>query len=85
MVRDKPDGYAFLSELADSTAQQISIEAAQPNLDVGILANLSNKQIVLGVLDLSTPTVETAEQITQRICEGLQFVPIEHLVAAPDC
>lgn len=85
MVRDKPAGYAFLSELADSTAQQISIEAAQPNLDVGILADLSNKQIVLGVLDLSTPAVETAEQIAQRIREGLRFVSAEDLVAAPDC
>lgn len=85
MVRDKPAGYTFLSELADSTAQQISIEAAQPNLDVGILANRSNKQVVLGVLDLSTPAVETAEQIAQRIREGLRFVSAERLVAAPDC
>ena len=85
MVPDKPPAYAFLSELANSTARQISIEAAQPNLDVGVLSDLSNKQIMLGVLDLSTPTAETAEQVAQRIRKGLKYVTPERLVAAPDC
>src|SRR5207247_855008 len=58
MVPDKPAAYAFLSELADSTARQISIETAQPNLDLGVLTDLANKQIMLGVLDLSTPVAE---------------------------
>ena len=40
---------------------------------------------MLVVLDLSTPAVETAEQIAQRIREGLRFVSAERLVAAPDC
>ena len=62
MVPDKPPAYAFLSELADSTAQQISIEAAQPKLDVGILADLAGKKIMLGVLDLASPVAETAER-----------------------
>jgi 5-methyltetrahydropteroyltriglutamate--homocysteine methyltransferase len=85
MVPDKPAAYAFLSELADSTARQISIEAAQPNLDVGILADLSNKQIMLGVVDLASATAETAEQIARRIREGLKYVAAERLAAAPDC
>src|SRR5205823_14670992 len=48
----KPSAYAFLPELAESKADQISIEAAQPRLDLGILNELSSKKIVLGVLDL---------------------------------
>ena len=52
---DKPSGYSFLPQLADSTAQQISIEAAQPHLDLGVLADLSGKKIILGVIDLSDP------------------------------
>ena len=35
--KQKPVGYSFLPQLADSTADQISIEAAQPKLDLGIL------------------------------------------------
>jgi 5-methyltetrahydropteroyltriglutamate--homocysteine methyltransferase len=85
MVKDKPPAYTFLTELADSTAQQISIEAAQPKLDVGVLRELSSKRIMLGVIDLSTPTAETPEEVARRIRTGLQHVAAERLVAAPDC
>lgn len=85
MVADKPSGYSFLSQLADSTAQQISIEAAQPKLDLGILSDLSNKTIMLGVLDLGSAEVETAETVAARIRHGLRQVAAERLVIAPDC
>ena len=42
-------------QLADCAAQQISIEAAQPKLDLGILADLAGKTIMLGVIDLARP------------------------------
>src|SRR4029079_6570962 len=61
MVRNKPAGYAFLPQLADTVAEQISIEAAQPRLDLGVLKELSGQTIVLGVLDLDDPAVESAE------------------------
>jgi 5-methyltetrahydropteroyltriglutamate--homocysteine methyltransferase len=85
VVQDKPSGYSFLPQLADSIAEQISIEAAQPNLDLGILSDLSNKTIMLGVLDLGSAEVETAEVVAGRIRAGLRHVPAERLVPAPDC
>jgi 5-methyltetrahydropteroyltriglutamate--homocysteine methyltransferase len=85
VVSEKPSGYSFLPQLADTGASQISIEAAQPKLDLGILGELSNKTIMLGVLDLGTEEVETAEVVAARIREGLKHVPAERLVAAPDC
>ena len=85
MVRNKPSGYAFLAQLADCAAQQISIEAAQPRLDLGVLKDLAGKTIVLGVLDLNDPAVETAETIATRLRRGLQYISAERLVAAPDC
>jgi 5-methyltetrahydropteroyltriglutamate--homocysteine methyltransferase len=85
IVADKPSGYSFLPQLADSTAAQISIEAAQPKLDLGILKDLSNKTIMLGVLDLGTAEVETAETVAARIRAGLRHVAPERLVPAPDC
>jgi 5-methyltetrahydropteroyltriglutamate--homocysteine methyltransferase len=81
----KPTGYSFLPQLAATTAAQISIEAAQPKLDLGVLADLAGKTIVLGVIDLADPAVETAEQVAQRIHAGLKRVPVARLVAAPDC
>lgn len=77
--------YEFLGELADCSAQQISVEAAQPKLDLGQLADLSGKTILLGVLDLGDPEAETPEVVAQRIRGALAHVPAEHLVPAPDC
>jgi 5-methyltetrahydropteroyltriglutamate--homocysteine methyltransferase len=81
----KPSGYSFLAELADTTAEQISIEAAQPRLDLGVLADLSSKKILLGVIDLDNPDIETAAVIADRIRHGLKYVAADRLVAAPDC
>ncbi|MGA7804837.1 5-methyltetrahydropteroyltriglutamate--homocysteine methyltransferase [Bradyrhizobium sp.] len=81
----KPAGYPFLAELADTTAQQISIEAAQPKLDLGALKDLSAKKIMLGVLDLGDPAVESADVIADRIRHGLKYVAADRLVVAPDC
>ena len=85
VVSNKPNGYAFLPQLADTVAQQISIEAAQPKIDLGVLADLSGKQIMLGVLDLGSPEVETPEQVAERIRTGLKHVSAERLIPAPDC
>jgi 5-methyltetrahydropteroyltriglutamate--homocysteine methyltransferase len=81
----KPTGYAFLPQLAECSAAQISIEAAQPRLDLGILADLAGKTIILGVIDLGDPNVETAEQVAARIRAALKHVKPERLVPAPDC
>ncbi|MDR3532497.1 MAG: 5-methyltetrahydropteroyltriglutamate--homocysteine methyltransferase [Rhodopila sp.] len=85
VVADKPSGYGFLAELGDTIAQQISIEAAQPRLDLGVLRDLAGKTIMLGVLDLNDPTIESAETIATRIRDGLRFVAADKLVPAPDC
>jgi 5-methyltetrahydropteroyltriglutamate--homocysteine methyltransferase len=85
-VRDKPSGYSFLPQLADTIAAQISIEAAQPRLDLGILAELAPKTILLGVISMAEPpVVETTEEVAARIRRGLAHVPAERLVPAPDC
>ena len=81
----KPTGYAFLTELADCTVRQISIECAQPALELGMLKDLSNKTILLGVIDLGSARVESAQEIAGRIRNGLKYVSAERLIAAPDC
>ena len=81
----KPVGYSFLPQLADSTAQQISIEAAQPKLDLGVLKDLSSKKIMLGVLDLADPAIESVDTVAARIRNGLKYVSPDRLVPAPDC
>jgi 5-methyltetrahydropteroyltriglutamate--homocysteine methyltransferase len=85
MRQQKPTGYSFLSQLAATTAAQISIEAAQPRLDLGVLADLAGKTIILGVLDLADRAVETVEQVAARIRAGLARVAPGRLIPAPDC
>jgi 5-methyltetrahydropteroyltriglutamate--homocysteine methyltransferase len=86
IVKDKPAGYSFLPELNACAARQISLEAAQPRLDLSILRELPDKTVVLGILDLSDGApVETPEDVAARLREALRYVAPERLVVAPDC
>ncbi|SDR47864.1 5-methyltetrahydropteroyltriglutamate--homocysteine methyltransferase [Rhizobiales bacterium GAS191] len=85
IVQNKPSGYSFLPQLADCIADAISIEAAQPKLDLGVLRDLAGKTILLGVIDLGSAEVESAEEVASRIRRGLEVLAPEHLVPAPDC
>jgi 5-methyltetrahydropteroyltriglutamate--homocysteine methyltransferase len=81
----KPVGYSFLPQLGNCAADQISIEAAQPRLDLGVLKDLAPKTILLGVLDLAMPQAETAATVAERIRAGLKHVAADRLIPAPDC
>ena len=83
-VKDKPTGYSFLPQLEATRASQISIEAAQPRLDLTVLGKL-DKTLMVGVIDLGTERVETADEVAARIRAALKHVPAERLVLAPDC
>jgi 5-methyltetrahydropteroyltriglutamate--homocysteine methyltransferase len=85
IVKDRRAGYPFLRELDGCRATQISLEAAQPNLDPALLRELSSKTIVLGVLDLGTSDVEPPDVVAERIRRALAVTGAERLVVAPDC
>jgi 5-methyltetrahydropteroyltriglutamate--homocysteine methyltransferase len=85
IVKDRLTGYPFLRELGDCLATHVSLEAAQPDLDPKVLRDLSDKTIVLGVLDLGSREVETPDVVAGRIRKALEVVPAERLVVAPDC
>lgn len=85
VIHVRPAGYSFLPELAASPIQQVSIETAQSKLDCAVLEKLSEKTIILGVLDLSDMNVETPEIVAARIRRALPYVSAGRLVIAPDC
>jgi 5-methyltetrahydropteroyltriglutamate--homocysteine methyltransferase len=87
IIHERPSGYSFLPELADCVANQISIETAQSGLDCSVLAGLASagKTVILGVLNLGDPSVETESVVAERVRRALPFVPAEQLVLAPDC
>src|SRR5215469_7636002 len=74
VVHAKPAGYSFLGELEGSKAQQVSIEAAQPKLDLSVLKQLPSKTIILGVIDLSDMTIETPQIVADRIRRAFAYV-----------
>ena len=85
IVHNRPPQYSFLTELSECVVKQISIEAAQPNLDLSVLRQLANKTIIVGVLNLGDMEVETPETVAGRIRSALQYVEPERLILAPDC
>jgi 5-methyltetrahydropteroyltriglutamate--homocysteine methyltransferase len=85
MVAARPEGYSFLPELADTPADTISIETAQSRLDPATLRPLRGKGIALGVLDLSTQEVETADTVADRVRRALDHVDVDRLVLSSDC
>ena len=85
VVHERPEGYSFLQELEECSADQISIETAQSSLDLKILNELPSKKIILGVLDLSTEEIETPDTIADRIRRAFNYVSADRIIVAPDC
>ncbi len=50
-----------------------------------MLDDLAGKRIMLGVLDLADPEIETAEVVADRIRAALRHVAPQDLIPAPDC
>jgi 5-methyltetrahydropteroyltriglutamate--homocysteine methyltransferase len=50
-----------------------------------VLSGLAGKKIMLGVLDLSDPEIESPSRVAERIQRALPYVRTEDLIIAPDC
>ena len=86
LVRNKAaTAYPFLEQLRETAVDQISIEAAEPDLDLSVLERIADKTMIVGVLNLGSEQVETVEQVAARIRSALRHLPPERLVLAPDC
>jgi 5-methyltetrahydropteroyltriglutamate--homocysteine methyltransferase len=85
IIHDRPEGYSFLPELAGCPADQISIETAQSKLDLGVLSDLSEKTIILGVIDLSDHDVESAELVADRVRRAFAHTTPDKITIATDC
>ena len=85
VVPNKPSAYSFLTEFEGCAVNQVSIEAAQPKLDLAVLREMPSKTMIVGVLDLNDKQVETPEVVAARIEAALKHVPAQRLILAPDC
>jgi 5-methyltetrahydropteroyltriglutamate--homocysteine methyltransferase len=85
IIHTRPSGYSFLPELAGCSCRQVSVETAQSNLDCAVLEKLAGKRIMVGVLDLNDPAVETPQQVVDRAKRAMPHVQKENILLAPDC
>lgn len=85
IIHERPEGYSFLPQMKNCSCSQVSIETAQSNLDCSVLEELPGKQVILGVLDLSDPEIETPETVAGRIRRALPHIDAANVIVAPDC
>jgi 5-methyltetrahydropteroyltriglutamate--homocysteine methyltransferase len=76
---------ATLPLLAQSTIDQVSVETAASGVDVSVISALRGKDVLLGVVDVGSETVETAEIVAGRLRAGLKHADPGHLFACTDC
>ena len=84
-VKDKSDGYPFLDPLAEAPVDWVAIESAQPDLPGATVKRLAPRKVVLGVIDLGRESVETPDEVADRIRRALEYINPENLAVSPDC
>jgi 5-methyltetrahydropteroyltriglutamate--homocysteine methyltransferase len=71
--------------LARSSVDQVSVECAASGVDLEVLGELRNKDVLMGVIDVSTDDVEAPDVVAERIRQGLRYVPAARLKPCTDC
>lgn len=80
------EAYAqFASAIDASSIQAVSIEDAHRHNDLSLLENFTKTTVILGVVDVSSSRIETADEIEARLRQALEHIDKERLIAAPDC
>jgi 5-methyltetrahydropteroyltriglutamate--homocysteine methyltransferase len=76
---------SFFPALAKSRIKQVSLECTHSRVPPDLMALLEGKDVLVGVIDVASDTVETPEEVTKTIGLALQFVPKEHLFPCTNC
>ena len=76
---------AIFPALAESRIDQVSVECAGARVPLDLLGLLHGKEVLLGVIDVATERVETAEDVAATIERASRFVPLERLYPCTNC
>jgi 5-methyltetrahydropteroyltriglutamate--homocysteine methyltransferase len=71
--------------LAASKIDQISLECMNAKVPMHLMALLKGKTVMVGVIDVASDVVETAEQVAATIGRALEFVPRDKLIPCTNC
>ncbi len=71
--------------LARSGLDQVSLECAGSHVPPQLMTLLDGKDVLVGVIDVATERVETAEEVAATITLARQFVAKDKLIACTNC
>src|SRR5437016_452526 len=76
---------AIFPALAKSRIDQVSVECRNSHVPMSLLKLLDGKDVLVGVIDVATDKVETAEEVAATSGEVMKYVPKERIVACTNC
>lgn len=76
---------AVFPALAASRIDQVSLECIHSHVPMELMALLDGKDVLVGVIDVASPVVETPEEVADTIGRALQFVPKHRLLPCTNC
>ena len=71
--------------LARSSIRQVSLECANSHVPMDLIRLLDGKDLLVGVIDVASNTVETPEQVADTLGRALQFAARERIYACTNC
>jgi len=71
--------------LAKSRIKQVSLECIHSKVPIELLKLLKGKDVLVGVIDVATDRIESAEEVSDVIEKALQYVPAKHLFPCTNC
>jgi 5-methyltetrahydropteroyltriglutamate--homocysteine methyltransferase len=71
--------------LARSSIGQVSLECVHSHVPPDLMALLDGKDVMVGVIDVASDTVETPEEVAATIASARRFVPRGRLIACTNC
>jgi 5-methyltetrahydropteroyltriglutamate--homocysteine methyltransferase len=75
----------FFPALAKSRIDQVSLECIHSHVPMSVLKLLEGKDVLLGVIDVATDTIETPEDVAAVITQAAAFVPKEKIITCTNC
>ena len=71
--------------LAKSSIQQVSLECFHSHVPMELIALLQGKDVMVGVIDVASDVIETAEEVADTIGKALQFAPKHRIFPCTNC
>jgi len=71
--------------LAKSRLDQVSLECIHSKVPVELLKLLKGKDVLVGVIDVASDRIETAQEVFAVIKNALKYVPKRHLFPCTNC